>query len=239
MSAMRPKHLTTKFTARVLLGVTLGAAVLASSLPVRAEEDVPIDRKIMRSIMEGLGLKKDGEPINYQERAPLVIPQGRTLPPPEKSDAALANNPAWPVDPDVQRRKEEAARERSKSMNADEELRNNERVLRPDELTPGRKPRTARRTDPDGYTAPASGLSGPLPPSELGSNNNNSIFNGMFGGDKAEVGKFTGEPPRASLTEPPPGYQTPSPDQPYGVGKEKPKTTTAADYFIDHPVGGN
>ena len=39
----------------------------------------------------------------------------------------------------------------------------------------------------------------------------------MFGKDEEEVAKFTGEPPRASLTAPPPGYQTPSPDQPYGV----------------------
>jgi hypothetical protein len=34
---------------------------------------------------------------------------------------------------------------------------------------------------------------------------------------KEEYGTFTGEPPRASLTDPPPGYQTPSPDQPYGI----------------------
>ena len=52
--------------------------------------------------MEGLGLKRDGEAnINYQERAPLVIPPSRNLPPPERTDAAIANNPAWPKDPDV------------------------------------------------------------------------------------------------------------------------------------------
>ena len=43
----------------------------------------------------------------------------------------------------------------------------------------------------------------------------------MFGSDKdeQEAARFTGEPARTSLTEPPPGYQTPSPDQPYGLGK--------------------
>ena len=51
--------------------------------------------------MEGLGLQQDGEAINYQERAPLVIPPSRALPPPEKADAVVANNPAWPKDPDV------------------------------------------------------------------------------------------------------------------------------------------
>src|SRR5882724_12405087 len=98
MSAMHPTRLTTKFTAGAL-SVALGAAVLATSLVwpacVRAEEDsVPIDTKIMRGIMEGLGLKRDGEAgINYQQRAPLVIPPGRALPPPEKAGAALANHP--------------------------------------------------------------------------------------------------------------------------------------------------
>jgi hypothetical protein len=38
---------------------------------------------------------------------------------------------------------------------------------------------------------------------------------------KEEYGTFTGEPPRASLTDPPPGYQTPSPDQPYGIPPDR------------------
>ena len=56
-----------------------------------------------------------------------------------------------------------------------------------------------------------------LSPSQLGSKSN--IWSKMFGKDEPEAGRFTGEPPRTALTEPPPGYQTPSPDQPYGVGK--------------------
>jgi hypothetical protein len=62
-----------------------------------------------------------------------------------------------------------------------------------------------------------------MSPSELGSK---GIFGSLFKKDDGgESAKFTGEPPRASLTAPPRGYQTPSPDQPYGVGKatsEKP-----------------
>jgi hypothetical protein len=233
MSAMRPMRLTTKLTTGAL-SLALGVVVLAMPLPVRAEDgDVPADTRVFRSILEGLGLRKDGEPINYQERAPLVIPPGRALPPPEKSDAALANNPTWPIDPDVQRRKEEAAASR-KTLNADQALMQDESPLRPDQMTPGRKTRTVRQADPDGYKAPASGFDNPLSPSELGGK---SLFGNMFGKDESAVGKFTGEPPRASLTAPPPGYQTPSPDQPYGVGKEKPKASTSADYLRDHPVG--
>jgi hypothetical protein len=230
---MRPTRQTTKFTASAL-GLALGAAVLAMPAPAHAEEDVPLDTRIMRGILEGIGLRKDGEPINYQERGPLVIPPGRALPLPEKSEAVIANNPAWPIDPDVKRAKEEAARERSKSLSADEQIRNNERVLRPDELTPGRKPRVTRQADPD-YLAPVNGLSNQLSPSELGSKT--GIFGSMFAKDAPESSKFTGEPPRASLTSPPPGYQTPSPDQPYGVGKVTPKGQTSNDYYTNHPVG--
>jgi hypothetical protein len=235
MIIMRPTRPPMKFTSRAL-SMALGATLLATAVPARAadDDDVPIDRKIFRSILEGIGLRKDGDPINYQERAPLVIPPGKTLPPPEKPGAALANNPAWPVDPDVVRRKQEAAAERSKTENPDEILNDNQRVLRPDELTPRKAKRT--RSDPDGYQAPASGFAGPMSPAELGTKT--SIFGSMFGSkDDSEAAKFTGEPPRASLTAPPPGYQTPSPDQPYGVGKDKPKTSTAQDYLIDHPVG--
>ena len=86
--------------------------------------------------MEGLGFKRDGEAtINYQERAPLVLPPSRDLPPPEKSDAITANNPAWPKDPDVARRKAEAAAERDRNVSDEREREQN--PLRPDQLTPG------------------------------------------------------------------------------------------------------
>jgi hypothetical protein len=234
MNVMRLTRLTTKF-AMSAFSLVLTAAVLAWPAPVRAEEDVPVDTKILRGILESLGLKRDGEAINYQERAPLVIPPGRTLPPPEKAGAAIANNPAWPIDPDVQRRKIEAAQERSKSANADDLIQNEARPLRPNEMTPGPKPRTPRRDTTSSNASSPHGNSGPLSPSELGTKGN--IFSNMFGSNEPEAAKFTGEPPRTALTEPPPGYQTPSPDQPYGVGKQKPASNTPSDYLRDHPVG--
>ena len=101
---------------RAAIGGLLGAALLAAGAPARAADDgVPLDTKIIRGIMESLGLREDGTSINYSERAPLVIPPSHTLPPPERSDAALVNNPAWPVDPDVKRAKQEAAQERKAS----------------------------------------------------------------------------------------------------------------------------
>jgi hypothetical protein len=212
---MNTMRLTNVFAACAAVGLATALA-----LPARAaDDDVPIDQKIMRSFMEGLGFKRDGEAtINYQERAPLVIPPNRDLPPPERVDAATANNPAWPKDPDVERRKTEAARERDRNISDEREREQN--PLRPDQLTPGARAnkRQASRTD-DGYDPPPSGFGNQLPPSQLGSSKNINLFGAMFGSKKEETAKFTGEPPRGSLTDPPVGYQTPSPDQPYGVGK--------------------
>ena len=39
--------------------------------------------------------------------------------------------------------------------------------------------------------------------------------------DREEYAKFSGEPVREDLTDPPAGYRVPSPDQPYGVGAPK------------------
>src|SRR5262249_59004899 len=102
--------------------LVLGAAAVAGSAPVRAADDEPsFDQKIMRGIMDGLGFKRDGEPgINYQERAPLVIPSSRDLAPPEQTDAA-ANNPAWPKDPDVERRKAEKTMDRNRNVSDERE----------------------------------------------------------------------------------------------------------------------
>lgn len=206
---------------RAALGCVLGVTLLAAAAPARAadgddNENVPLDTKIIRGFMEQLGLRQDGPGIAYGERPPLVIPPNHDLPPPERTDAALARNPAWPVDPDVKRRKEEAAQERNQ-LNADQQLLQDQSVLRPDQLTPGPKPRTTRRSDDKSRPAADGSIGNPLMPSQLGSKG--SFFGKLFGKDNPESGPFTGEPPRAALTEPPTGYQTPSPDQPYGVGK--------------------
>jgi hypothetical protein len=69
---------------RAALGCLLGAALLAPVTPARAGDDdnVPVDTKIFRGILEGIGLRRDGEAITYEERAPLVIPPSHALPAP-------------------------------------------------------------------------------------------------------------------------------------------------------------
>jgi hypothetical protein len=230
----RPTRPTTIFRARAALCLALGAAVFASSVPARAQDDdVPIDTKIFRSIMSGLGLKRDGESgIEYGDRAPLVIPPSRTLPPPENSSAVIAKNPAWPNDPDVRRAKQEAAQTRNESMNPDAMLQSEASPLPPDKLSSEPRNRNLRRAD-DGYRPSPNGNASALPPSQLGGNRKGGFLGGIFAKDEPETASFTGEAPRSALTEPPPGYQTPSPDQPYGVGKKK-EGREATDYMQSH-----
>ena len=227
---MNTTRMTSAFGTSAAFGLVLGAAALFCPAPAHAaDDDVSADQKFLRSIMEGLGFRRDGEEtINYQERSPLVIPPGRSLPPPEQRGAAIANNPAWPKDPDVERRKTQAAMEKGRNISDEREREQN--PLRPDQLTPGVKPKKNQARTDDGYEAPASGFGSQIMPSELGFKN--GMFGNIFNGKKEESAKFTGEPPRSSLTDPPPGYQTPSPDQPYGIGKNAPPK--AADYYTTH-----
>jgi hypothetical protein len=71
-----------------------------------------------------------------------------------------------------------------------------------------------------------------LSPSALGYVGN--LFTTMFDKGKPESKPFTGEPDRTALTEPPPGYQTPAPGQPYGLGKQtyQPKAMDPMDQAV-------
>lgn len=188
------------------------AAVVAAAWPVagaraadeQQEDDEWIDTKIIRNIMQGFGLRRDGEGIEYRERSPLVVPPGRNLPPPETAGAAEANA-SWPVDPDEKIRREARQGNRASKEIVSEE---DDRPLRPAQLNriPKKKSVAATGGDPDGR---------PLRPTELGSSKN--IWNMFSSGKETEVETFKGEPPRASLITPPQGYQTPSPNFPYGV----------------------
>jgi hypothetical protein len=221
MKTMRPTRLTTKFCVSAALGLAL-AGLLAIPVPARAEDDsVPLDTQIWRNIMSGLGLKSQDEAdIRYEERPPLVLPSDHSLPAPGKADATV-NDPAWPKDPDVARAK--IVKELRNAGTTTDQLERESYPLRPDEMTPGRKyaPRMRQHRTIENPSIGADGTDR-LKPSELGYNG--GLFELMFSRkdeDKASA-HFTGEPPRVSLTEPPPGYQTPSPNQPYGTGKAAP-----------------
>jgi hypothetical protein len=210
-----------------------GAVAVALAISVGAdmawaddEEDVPLDTKLFRQLMKDLGLLRDGESIEYRERAPLVVPPSRNLPPPQ-SGTAVTNNPAWPNDPDVQQRKQRTETKRNRRP-VSETMEAEARPLPRSELDRGSNAAVGRG---QGSPSPEDGAR-PMKPSELGSK---GLLGGLFSGgigNKTENTEFTGEPVRESLTAPPTGYQTPSPNHPYGTGPWRPapaKPTTFED----------
>ena len=215
------------------LALALSLVGSASAQSAADEEDVPLDTKIFRQIMKDLGMRRGDEGIEYRERAPLVVPPSRELRPPQPEGSAAVANPAWPKDPDVAgRRKQATAAERAKlKASAEGSIIDEQRALRPDELDKGRA--AAAKGGP---AAPdVDHASRPMSPSELNQNTQKkSFFDSVwssFGPYKPETVPFSGEPPRTSMTAPPPGYQTPSAEQPYGLGQQdaRAKPSTVVD----------
>jgi len=192
------------------LGVLLAGAPGAAS-PAAAQEQ--FGSNPLESVMDLLGLseEKPKPEIDYRERAPLVVPPSAavdgTLPAPQ--DAAHQKDPNWPKDPDVERRRREAAAANTPVIRDDPG-----RPLMPSELNKGRKKVLGIIPTEPASTGTRSDV---LLPSQLGSN---SWLPG-FGGEKEKPLTFSGEPERETLLQPPPGYQTPAPNAPYGVVEKK------------------
>jgi hypothetical protein len=217
MTPMRPLAPRTAAICSLALGLFAAGPALAQDNGKSSEQN------FLGSVLTSLGLESgDGGPkIDYRERAPLVIPPTKSLPAPESADAA-SKNPAWPKDPDITRRKEAAKRERERNISEEREREQN--PLRPDQMTPGGTP-TYRPGRDDGYQSSPYGSAGNMTPSQLGYTG--GFLNKMFGQDRTEAKRFTGEPERVDLTSPPSGYQTPSPAQPYGPEKAIPQAVDA------------
>src|SRR5512132_1595342 len=136
----RPRRLAA--AAAITLAMVLALGVGGA----RAEDDdenVPLDTKLWRQFMKDLGLQRDGEAmIDYRERAPLVVPPSRNLPPPRSEDEVTAKTAAWPKDPDVKRAKDYAAAGRTRQARPRGE----------------RQRRQGRRQDPRGIVPSADAL---------------------------------------------------------------------------------
>ncbi len=177
------------------------------------------DQRALRSILRGIGLRNGREgSIEYKERPPLVVPPSRDLPPPDTTGSITQRDPAWPSDPDEAKRK---ASKRAASERKWTDVSTWGDTLRPSELQAGKTDALPR--EPGIKPGQTVETSTQLRPDELGYKGD-SMWSGMLGlthtFDKekpAEGAKFLREPPRASLTAPPTGYLTPSPEQPYGL----------------------
>jgi hypothetical protein len=210
--------------------VALGIGMVMASGVARAQddeddEDKSFEDKAIEAIMHGIGgTNMDNRGIDYRERSPLVVPPKLDLPPPAAASADI-KAPNWPKDPDEKRRKAAiAARKKSKPdpMQA-------ARPLTPDELNVGRTAAPARTSNEP--IQPGVSTNPVLSPSQLGFDGR---FSSLFGGNKSESAPFKGEPDRETLTMPPPGYQTPSPNFAYGTGPKeslnKPYNPAAGQY---------
>ena len=217
MQSVRRHALAISFAALLIIAGAVGHAFAQDD-----EDDELPDTKFFKSMLRGFGLKngQENSGIDYQERAPLVVPPTRDLPPPQTEDPAR-KNALWPIDQDEQRRKEAASR-RKKGSSVPFDWSDLSRQLSPNEMKKGAT--TAKDTalrkrsaeTPEAYQQQST-------PSQLG------YVGGLFGSmsdfftgnNKPESATFEAEPPRASLTDPPVGYRSPSPAEPYGVNSAK------------------
>jgi hypothetical protein len=211
------------------IGLTgaVALAALVAAAPAGAQDDSVepssiwnLEQRVWGGIVRGLGLKDPNAPaIEYRERSPLVVPPTRDLPPPQAK--ATPKGGAWPNDPDVSkaRKAQEAKKRGIGATNA--RIENQGRPISPDELNRGTTTTGSVPSNRSNAPAPGSDPDGrPIEPSGLGYIG--GLFSGRawgFGAYQEETGTFTSEPPRTVLTEPPPGYQTPSAAEPYGVTK--------------------
>jgi hypothetical protein len=207
---------TKRTFSRTALATTIGMAVVIGCAGTFAraaddEEEPLLDTQFLRGIMKGLGMRKEEASIDYRERSPLVLPPGKelqSLPRPE-SDAAAKKAAGWPDDPDVKAARQRKTAERNRKPYTEGV---DDRPLLPSQYE---NPNRVKRDNASGSSTDET--SRPSSQAELGAK---SIFSKVWG-PKEEYTTFVAEPPRSSLIEPPAGYRTPSPNQPFGVGKEK------------------
>lgn len=205
------------------------AAIGLATTPSLAQETP--EGRLFRGLLSGMGIvDQERPPIDYRQRAPLVLPRSNALPPPQES--AAARNPNWPNDPDV-------ARARAMGLEANSPIVRDEmgRTLTNQELRAryggglfggGPVDTTRQRSEQQ--------ITGPATAEEMGVRPIWSQVGSLFGSSREEVIPFPGEPPRRRLVEPPPGYRTASPDAPYGPVGRRPEDPHAA-YNRDRVTG--
>jgi hypothetical protein len=208
-----------------LSAVALGVGLLFASGVARAqdddEDDKSFEEKIIDGLMHGIGATNmENSGIDYRERSPLVVPPKIDLPPPVTTKAE-ATVPNWPKDPDEARRKaaiEKRKKDKKDTRDAGAKMRDEARPLSPSELNVARTAPTGESTHASDSEQPGNYGGHLLSPDALGFDGR--LSNLFGGGNKTETTQFKGEPSRDDLTQPPPGYQTPSPNFAYGTGKQ-------------------
>lgn len=188
------------------LVLPLGAALAfgLSAAPALADDEGSFQGTLNTLLgFVGAAPEKDQTPIDYRERAPLVLPPSRgatTLPPPQA--AGSKRNAQWPNDPDV------AAR-RAAATDARKPVNHNNAVtaggaLSQSELRRGRIDRGAQNQGAQSTPTHCSALS----------NNPDCLYTPWSvlaakkeGSDSSDTVVAGQEPERRYLTDPPSGYR--------------------------------
>ncbi len=176
---------------RFLLSVVALSPLVAASAAQAQESGA-----LMRDALSGIGLlEKQQAPIDYHERAPLVMPpklDGNALPAPR----ARSKSAAWPKDPEIAAREREVEERRVPKGNQTAGRYNDNNVtLSVDEMRAGRRAGANLTTSAEDKPGDNTRRSTWLDPLEL--------FKGKS--DDAQASEV--EPPRESLVEPPVGYR--------------------------------
>ncbi len=197
-----------------LFALTAALAVFSAAFAA-----APANAQTFRELMEDIGVQKREQPkIDFSERAPLVLPPDeQALPPPEDASALAGVNPNWPRDVDVQ---------------AEIDAEENERVSRIQDKAYRRNPagqiyeiRRKEREEGNSYD-PSTAVDDTylgrrdmrLSPGELKEVRDKRAQEASDAGPVVYV-----EPERKRLTDPPSGYRSPSPAQPYGPDEKEKK----------------
>lgn len=183
--------------------------LIAGGLVLTASPAFAQDGMLFKNLMEGV-LGKGGDPdIDYRARAPLVVPPNSNLPPPQQ--AASERNAAWPNDPDVLRRKEEA----STPVYIPALGLQNRQTMSPQEIRRGRT--TARQPTGPMVSDEQNMYENQIKPIRIGRE---------LAARQAQIDQnavaYGSEPPRRTLTEPPVGYRRPAGTAALGPGERGP-----------------
>jgi hypothetical protein len=225
--------------------VPLSIGLVMTASPARAgdgDSDKTISERIMDGFYGTIrNTNMDNRGIDYRERSPLVVPPRLDLPPPAASteDVKIAN---WPKDPDERQRKAIIAAKKKNAPPVARVQAPSEAApgavaaasagpARPINIAPPPEDPPIPGTTRPGYANDRNGTARVDPvydqPGDLFKGGASALvpssvsdafdFGNLFGTKKTAttVVEPGTEPSREALTQPPPGYQTPSPNYPY------------------------
>jgi len=195
MSQKSRNHYRSPATLCAAFGAVL-IIVGGAGIAYAAESDGVTDGNWVRNLYRKFN-ERTGQPVgtDYRERPPLVVPPTRDLPPPGTPSTLAERYAAWPVDRDEARRKAGGAVRTERRPAAWDSESQPSQASSVEVVGKEEKPKVVTN-DPG-----------------LGTR----LWNKFLGRRDPEEGIFSQEPPRISLVDPPRGYRTPSPAEPYGI----------------------